>query len=200
MMFGRRALATTTACALLGGAVLWWGSDGLTAFTAESARRRAVLAEPRPLPAVALEDQDGRPLAFADYAGRRLAVEFIYTRCDSVCYSLGAAFRQIGERLPGGDPALLSISFDPAHDDPARLREYGERFGADGKRWRIARPRSGDDLAALLAAFGVVVVADEIGGFEHNAAIHLVGDDGRLRQISDLDAVDAFVAGLADDA
>ncbi|MBW7902757.1 MAG: SCO family protein [Rhodocyclaceae bacterium] len=200
MRIGGRDLATTAAIALLGVAVLSWGSDGFTAFTAEAARRRQVLAEPRPLPAVGLEDQDGRRFSFADYAGRLLAVEFVYTRCDTVCYSLGAAFKQIRESVPahrlGRDFALLSVSFDPVRDDPPRLREYAGRFGADGVHWRIARPADAGELAALLAAFGVVVVPDGLGGFEHNAAIHLVGRDGRLRRIADLDAVDAFVAGL----
>lgn len=199
-MRGGRDLATTAVIALLGVAVLAWGSDGFTAFTAEAARRRQVLAEPRPLPAVGLEDQDGQRFSFADYAGRLLAVEFVYTRCDTVCYSLGAAFKQIRDGVPahrlGRDFALLSVSFDPAYDDPPRLREYAGRFGADGEHWRIARPADAGELAALLAAFGVVVVPDGLGGFEHNAAIHLVGRDGRLRHIADLDAVDAFVAGL----
>jgi protein SCO1 len=194
-----RRLATLLAISLLGSGALWWGSDGFTAFTAEAARRRAVLAEPRPLPAVGLEDQDGRRFTLADYAGRQLAVEFVYTRCNSICSSLGTAFRQIRDgvpAVPGGDVALLSISFDPQHDDPAQLRDYAQRFGADGDAWRIARPADAGDLPALLATFGVVALPDGLGGFEHNAAIHQVGRDNRLRQISDLDAVVPVIDAL----
>lgn len=197
MSFVARNLVTTLAAALLGTATLWWGSDGFSAFTSETARRQSVLADPRPLPATGLEDQDGRHFTLQDYAGKLLAVEFIYTQCNSICYSLGSTFRQIYDRLPaqalGEDIALLSISFDPQHDDPARLREFGRRFGADGKHWRIVRPADAGQLATLLAAFGVVVIPDAMGGFEHNAAIHLVGRDGRLQRISDLDAVTPFV-------
>lgn len=193
-----RQLAATLAVAVLGTATLWWGSDGFTAFTSETARRQSVLAEPRPLPTTGLEDQDGRRFALQDYAGKLLAVEFIYTQCNSICYSLGSSFRQIRDRLPvqalGKDVALFSISFDPQHDDPDRLREFARRFGADGEHWRIVRPTDDSQLAPLLAAFGVVVIPDALGGFEHNAAIHLVGRDGRLQRISDLDAVAPFVA------
>lgn len=195
-----RQLAASALVALLGTATLGWGSDGFTAFTSEAVRRQSVLHQPRPLPASTFEDQDGHRFTLQDYAGKLLAIEFVYTRCNTICYSLGSSFRQIRERVPaaalGRDFALLSISFDPRHDDPARLREFGQRFGADGLHWKIARPADERQLAALLAAFGVVVIPDGLGGFEHNAAIHLVGRDGRLQQISDLDAVAPVVATI----
>lgn len=198
---GQRSLAATALATLLGIGVFWWGTDGFSAFTAETARRVEVLRSPRILPAAVLEDQDGRVFRLSEYQGRLLAVEFIYTRCATVCRSLGMAFRQIRERLPqdalGRDIALLSISFDAQRDDPASLRTYGRNFGADGEHWRIARVRSRAELEALLAAFGVVVVPDGLGGFEHNAAIHLLGRDGKLAQISDIDQPLAFAEKIA---
>ena len=198
---GQRSLAATALATLLGIGVFWWGTDGFSAFTAETARRVEVLRSPRTLPAAVLEDQDGRVFRLSEYQGRLLAVEFIYTRCATVCRSLGMAFRQIRERLPqaalGRDIALLSISFDAQRDDPASLRTYGRNFGADGEHWRIARVRSPAELEALLAAFGVVVVPDGLGGFEHNAAIHLLGRDGKLAQISDIDQPLAFAEKIA---
>src|SRR5690606_4517187 len=106
------------------------------AFTAETARRVDVLRTPRTLPAVVLEDQHGALFSLDDYRGRLLAVEFIYTHCDSVCLSLGMAFKQIRDQMPaqalGRDFALLSISFDPERDTPARMQEYADVFDADG--------------------------------------------------------------------
>lgn len=199
VLLGR--LARTTAVAVIGIAALAWGSDGFTAFTAEAARRQRVLTSPQPLPDMVLEDQDGRRFSFADYAGRKLAVEFIYTRCDTICYSLGSAFRQLRDALPasalGRDVALLSISFDPQRDGPAELRDYARRFGADGTAWKIARPADGADLPALLATFGIVAIPDGLGGFAHNAALHLVGRDRRLQRIVDLDEAPAFASMLA---
>lgn len=196
-----RSLAATALVTLLGLGVFWWGTDGLAAFTAESARRVEVLRSPRALPATVLEDQDGRSFSLQEYQGRLLAVEFIYTRCATVCRTLGLAFRQIRDRLPqdalGRDIVLLSISFDTQRDDPASLRAYGHNFGADGAHWRVARVRSQAELAPLLAAFGVVVIADGMGGFEHNAAIHLLGRDGKLAQIGDIDQPLAFAERIA---
>lgn len=201
MKAGRASLVASGLVALLGFGVFWSATDGFTAFTAETARRAEILRSPRNLPAVALEDQDGRRFSLQDYRGRLLAVEFIYTRCTTICRSLGMAFRQVRERLPaqalGREVALLSISFDAARDDPASLKAYGQAFGADGAHWRIARIRHPDEVAPLLAAFGIVVIADGLGGFEHNAAIHLLGRDGRLAQISDLDQPVAFADRIA---
>lgn len=201
MKTGKAGLVATGLVTLLGIGVFWAGTDGFTAFTAETARRADVLRTPRSLPAAALEDQDGRRFSLQDYQGRLLAVEFIYTRCATICRSLGMAFRQVRERLPaqmlGRDVALLSISFDVARDDPASLKTYGQAFGADGAHWRVARIHSEADVAPLLAAFGVVVIADGLGGFEHNAAIHLLGRDGKLAQISDIDQPIAFADRIA---
>ena len=201
MKAGKASLVATGLVTLLGIGVFWAGTDGFTAFTAETARRADILRTPRSLPAAALEDQDGRRFSLQDYQGRLLAVEFIYTRCATICRSLGMAFRQVRERLPaqmlGRDVVLLSISFDAARDDPASLKAYGQAFGADGAHWRIARIHSEADVAPLLAAFGIVVIPDGLGGFEHNAAIHLLGRDGKLAQISDLDQPIAFADRIA---
>lgn len=195
------SIAAAALATLLGAGVLWWGTDGLQAFTAETARRAQILRAPRALPAAVLEDQDGRTFSLRDYRGRLLAVEFIYTRCTTLCRSLGMAFRQVRDRVPREalerDFALVSISFDPARDDPASLKTYGRAYGADGEHWRIARVGDEAELARLLEAFGIVVIPDGLGGFEHNAAIHLLGRDGRLVQINDIDEPIPFAEGIA---
>ncbi len=180
---------------------LWWSTDGFVSFTAEAARRAEILRAPRALPDVVLEDQDGSLFTLQDYRGKLLAVEFIYTRCTTICRTLGAAFRQIREHVPppmlGNQFALVSISFDPARDAPEHLKSYGQAFGADGRHWRIARVHNAADLKPLLDAFGIVVIPDRLGGFEHNAALHLLDRDGRLAWIADVDAPVAFADRVA---
>lgn len=191
----------TVLAAILGTGILWWSTDGLASFTAEAARRAEVLGSPRPLPAAVLEDQEGRTFSLLDYRGKLLAVEFIYTRCMTVCRTLGVAFRQVRDHVPqsmlGPEFALVSISFDTARDDTRSLKAYGDAYGADSHNWRIARVRSAADLQLLLEAFAVVVIPDGLGGFEHNAAIHLVDRDGRLALISDIDEPRLFADRIA---
>jgi protein SCO1/2 len=197
----KRSVAATVLTTVLGVGALWHSTDGFAAFTAEAARRAEVLRSPRPLPPVLLDDQDGRAFRLQDYRGKLLAVEFIYTRCSTICRSLGMAFRQIRDHVPpamlGSDFELLSISFDPERDDTASLRSYGDTHGADSRHWRIARVRDAAELRQLLEAFGVVVIPDGMGGFEHNAAIHLLGRDGRLVSISDIEEPVVFAGRIA---
>lgn len=197
MNLRQRGVVITTLIILLGVGVFWYGTDGFTAVTAEAARRGEILRSPRPLPSVTLEDQDGRLFKLRDYQGQLLAIEFIYTRCETICRVQGMLFKQVRDQIPasmlGRSFSLLSISFDPLHDNPPALKAYGHRFGADGTNWRIARVKDQAQLAMLLKAFGIVVIDDGMGGFEHNAAIHLLDRDGRLRLITDFDAPMSFV-------
>lgn len=185
----KRSLPAALLVLTLGSSLLWFGTDGLAAFTSETARREAALRQPRPVPAVLLEDQDGHLFRLQDYRNKLVAVEFIYARCASMCSALGAGFRLIRDNLPATtlerDFVQVSISFDPWNDTPERLQAYARRFGADGKGWRIARVRNEADLKLMLDAFGITVIPDGNGGFEHNAAIHLVDRDGRLALIAD---------------
>jgi protein SCO1 len=179
-----------SAALLLGGAAgLAAATDGFAAFTTETARRVAVRRQPVELPAVALEDQSGARLTLAEFRGTWLLVDFIYTRCTTVCAALGGDFARLERELAGpiaqGRVRLLSISFDPMHDSPARLAEYLERFGGRNQAWQAARPVTSDGLRRLTDAFGVTVISDRLGGYTHNAAIHLVDPEGRLADISD---------------
>ena len=54
------------------------------------------------------------------------------------------------------------------------------------------------EMKGWLDAFGVVVIADGMGGFTHNAAVHVVGPDRRLAAILDFDDIDGIVKAARD--
>jgi protein SCO1/2 len=177
----------------LGSTALWAGTDGFRAFTSEQARRLAVQKAPRALPPAVLEDQDGATFSLANYRGRKLLVDFVYTRCRSICAALSAGFQTLSQRIPADDatgPVLLSVTLDPDNDTRAKLKAYADRYGADPKVWRFARVDDEASLAALLRTFDVVVIADTSGEFQHNAALHLVDERGRLAHIFGYDELD----------
>ena len=194
----RTAAASLVICAAVG-ALLWRGTDGFRAFTTEQARRLAVARHPRALPTVALDDQDGEPFTLASYRGEPLAVDFIYTQCVSVCTRLSASFQRLdrAERARAADGSrlrLVTITFDP-RDTPERLRAYASRYQADGRDWRFARVHDPRELPSLLDAFGITVIPDGRGDFQHNAAVHLLNTDGRLARVLDIDADPRDVVG-----
>ena len=105
-----------------------------------------------PLPNVALVDKDGQRVPLAAVLGDGpVLLQFIFTSCPAVCPILSATFTGAQNRLPG--VRMVSISIDPEHDTPGRLREYARRFRA-GPQWRFFTG-SLDDVVAVQKAFGV---------------------------------------------
>lgn len=186
---------TLLACALVAAAftaATWRLTAGFEHWTFEAQRRQAALAGAMPFPAMDLIDAQGRPLHLpAVGTGQVLVVDFIYTRCESVCQALGAEFLQAQQQIryaAAGEAQrirLLSISIDPENDTPSALAAYGARHRADGAVWAVTAPRSVDAGSQARRALGVVAVADGSGGFVHNGAIHVVDPRGRVAGIFD---------------
>lgn len=195
-----RPLLASLAAVLAGIGVLAWATDGFSAFTTERARRLAAVRDRPAIPAVAIETSTGAVTVLPD-AGRVMVVEFIYTRCPVICQWAGDTMARLRDRLAAGPLAdrvrLVSLSFDPQHDDPSRLADYARWHRADGVLWTIARPADPSDLPALLTAFGVTVIPDRTGGYVHNVALHVIDPGGRLVTILDADDVDGAAAILA---
>lgn len=173
-------------------------THGFEVWTFEGRRQVQVRAgelRARPVPLRAGDGSTPRLWRDTDAAPAAYLVDFIYTRCPSVCRVLGDEFQQMQLELAerrAAEPALrgvhlASISFDVDHDDPARLARYGADMGADPQHWTLAVPAAQDDARALLRSLGVVVVPDGAGGFVHNGAIHLLDDRGRLRGLYEFD-------------
>lgn len=194
-----RAWVASLAVVVAGATTLWVATDGLAALTTEGARRLAAL---RDAPVVAphdVESMDGRWEVLPAGQGRTSVIEFIYTTCPTICQSAGADMAVLRDRIEaaglGDRVRMLSVSFDPEVDDVPQLASYGELHGADGDIWSVARPKSAE-LAQLLDIFGVTVIPDAYGGYEHNAAMIIIGPDSRLRAIVDVDDVDGAFAAI----
>jgi protein SCO1/2 len=192
--------------AVLGWASASWLTAGFEVWTAEGARRLTVVERPVPVPAALLAGHGVSGLdlrAWLSGKGRVTIVDFIYTRCPTVCSTLGSGFQQLQQAIaarPGDDVGLLSISFDPLHDDAARLQQYASQWRADPRHWRVVTVPDAAELKRLLDAFQVIVIADGLGGYEHNAALLIVDERGRLVRIfddTDLDAALAYTGSIA---
>ncbi len=132
-----------------------------------------------PWPDVPLVDQDGRPLLFyADLVrGRRVAMNFVFTTCTTICLPMGANFERLqallGTRV-GSEVRLISVSIDPLTDTPQRLKAWGAKFHA-GPGWSLLTGRK-EDVDRLLKTLGVFT-ADRAD----HAPIALLGDDATGR-------------------
>lgn len=106
------------------------------------------------LPDVRLVDMNGKPFGLRSDldAGGPVMLNFVFTTCAAICPVMSATFAQVQQRLaPEGDRLrLVSISIDPEHDTPTRLREYARKFGA-GPRWRFVTGSAEASIAAQRA-------------------------------------------------
>jgi len=135
------------------------------------------------VPDFVLTDQQRRPTHLRQFAGKVIAVNFVYTRCVLPEYCLrssnnfGALQKQFQNRV-GKDLALLTITLDPVHDQPEILRDYASKFKADPENWRFLTGAAADVQRAG-DLFGVTFVPAE-GLFVHSQRTAIIGRDGKL--------------------
>ena len=193
-MFRTAALSALLAAAAY--ACSAWLTHDFQVWTAEGARRLEVALQPIAAPAVKVDGPETPAQALAQLLADGQSVtllDFVYTRCQTVCLALGSSYQQMQATLQEAgktDAAarrvrLLSVSFDGAHDSPQILQNYARRLSADPLRWRFVRVPDAKETRRLLADFQVVVVPDGRGDFEHNAALLVIDQRGRLVRIFD---------------
>jgi protein SCO1 len=129
-------------------------------------------------PNVPLVTQDGKTVRFYDdlLKGKSVAVNIIYTSCTDECpletARLAQLQRLLGARM-GKEIFFYSISIDPAHDTPAVLKAYMEKFGV-GPGWTFL---TGDaaDIRAVTKKLGLSRYSDAQNKDGHTAIL-MVGD------------------------
>jgi protein SCO1/2 len=102
----------------------------------------AGLALGQPVANFTLTDQAGQRVSLSQFAGKVVAVTFIYTSCPlpDYCFRLSNNFGRVNKRFAdkmGRELVLLSISFDPVHDQPKVLAKYAATWKADAKSWHF---------------------------------------------------------------
>ncbi|MEP7038570.1 MAG: SCO family protein, partial [Acidobacteriota bacterium] len=101
------------------------------------------------VPDFILTNQDGKRISMKDFSGKALAITFIYTKCPlpNYCILMSKNFSDLANKLKDSDLKdkirLLSISFDPKTDTPAKLKEYGQGYLGKGAEpdftvWQLA--------------------------------------------------------------
>lgn len=189
MIKNRRNILALLIVFIFGFVLFYIGTDGFTAYTAETARVNRLIDNQPKFPVITLEDSLGQQYSISEFKDKYVLITFMYTSCGTVCPQLEKNMGQVYHALPskyiGKDIIFLSISFDPTRDDPARLNVYKDMFNSDGETWRMARIPDQAELDSLLKKFGVTVIPDGNGNFVHNSAFYLVNKKGILVNVMD---------------
>jgi cytochrome oxidase Cu insertion factor (SCO1/SenC/PrrC family) len=129
-----------------------------------------------------LLDEQGQAAPLLGLApGEAALVSFVYLSCPDACPAATAALGRLDAEL-AARPALarrvqlVTVSFDPANDPPARMAALRASLAPRG-RWRFATAPSEAAIAPVLADFGQDATRS------HVLKIFLVDDAGRVRNI-----------------
>ncbi len=153
---------------------------------------RAREAQPgAPVPDVALVDQDGRPLRLAAMRGHAYAVTFVFTRCPmpDFCPLMMRNFAAAEAALVA-DPRLrdatrlVTVSFDPKHDTPAVLKQFGRPFQKTSPpftHWVLAT--GADEAIRRLGEALELDYEEQTGSFVHNLRTGVIDPQGRLVRV-----------------
>ncbi len=141
--------------------------------------------------------EDGQPAQLLDLMGDRLVLfSFIYTRCSDIngCPLANAVFHKLQKKMEtrpdlAAATRLLSMSFDPDHDSPEVMREFGRGLGEKGVDWQFLTAPDRAALEPILDDYGQYTIAeyDEegryTGDYAHMLRVYLIDRERRIRNI-----------------
>lgn len=154
-------------------------------LSAEDRPRFAVI---QPAPDFTLATHDEKSLRFSDLKGKVLLVGFVFTTCNGTCPATTHRMALIQDELKrrghlkDGQVQLLSITLDPARDDPATLRRYMQLYDIDGQHWTFLTGKA-DVVQKVIADWGMWVKPAKDGQLDHPSRVFLVDKQGRIREI-----------------
>ena len=165
--------------------------EKVEAMPADQVELRHLFPVGERLPDETFVNQDGASVRLTDFRGKAVALTFIYTRCPlpDFCIRMSEHFRKL-QKILGGEPSLsgkwhlVSVSFDPKHDRPAVLKQYGRNYGAEFTTWDFLTDpdTSGRMLQRFAEGFGLTYVPEE-GTFTHNLRTAIVDNEGKLVKV-----------------
>ncbi len=142
-------------------------------------------------------DSDGKPLALASLLGEKsVLMSFVYTTCDDIngCPLATFVLSQVSKRIEA-DPSLnnrvrlISLSFDPQHDTPKVMQEYGKSFKTAETDWRFLTCDSEATLRPILNRYNQTIVKEydeggnASGSYSHILRVYLIDTDRKIRNI-----------------
>lgn len=142
-----------------------------------------MLAVGQAVPDFTLTDQARHRVSLSQYAGKVVALNFIYTSCalPNFCYRISNNFGVLQRRFKqklGRDLVLLTVTFDPQRDHPEQLAHYAENWKADPNTWHFL---TGDvpDVERVTNMFGMDYFPEE-GLMNHSLHTAIIDRQGKL--------------------
>ena len=135
------------------------------------------------LPDFALYDQSGSVVSPARFRGKRIVINFIYTRCPilTMCPAATERMTSVQRQAKAAGVTnleLISITLEPEFDTPGVLKQYADDRGIDTTNFSfLTGPESA--IKDLLRQFGVIAMA-EGSILQHTLTTLLISETGRI--------------------
>ena len=151
-------------------------------FDGDAALAKSKQAAGNAVGAVRLVNDKGQHISLADFEGKPLIVNMIYTSCAHFC---GVLVRDLIESVESARAILgnqafnvVSVGFDAKVDTPTRMHQWGISQGIDFDNWHML---AGDVMAVrkLGDAVGFTWAPSPIG-YDHLAQTTIVNAAGRV--------------------
>jgi protein SCO1 len=172
----------------------------LEKMLSDTGRNKEALTPGQAVPDFKLVDQDQQQVSLSDFAGKVVAITFVYVRCPlpNYCFRLSSNFARLQKRFKneiGRDLVLLTIIIDPVHDQPQSVKDYARIWSADPKGWHFltGSPAAIQEICArfdmryypeealLVHSFHTVVIDRQ-----SRLASNIEGNDFTAKQLGDL--------------
>ena len=161
---------------------------GLTLTTLDEAaaleRSQGVIG--KPVGDHVLLDRQERPIRLANYRGKPLLVNFVYTACFNVCptttKNLQKAVEATVNVLGPGRFNIVSIGFNQPFDSPQAMKAFATQYGIHLPNWEFLSPATAI-VGELTQDFGFSYIATA-AGFDHMNQVTIVDANGKIfRQV-----------------
>ena len=141
-----------------------------------------------------LTNQQGYTFESSAQADKIWVVHYFFTSCPTICPKMMKNMQQLHDLVRAEeDILLLSITVDPAHDTPERMRRYLNRYNVNHNSWQLLTgPKK--KLYRLARKSFLVSATDGRGDdkdFIHSENIVVIDTNQKIR---------AIINGTADDA
>lgn len=157
------------------------------------------LAIGQQVPDFALIDQKRQTISLSQFAGKVIALNFVYTSCalPNFCYRMANNFGVLQRRFKdqlGRKLVLLTVSFDPQRDQPEVLAKYSQQWRADPAAWHFLTGAV-PDVRRVTGMFGMDFFPDE-GLMNHS--LHTVVIDRQGKLVANIEGNQFTVEQLSD--
>ncbi|HSS65039.1 MAG TPA: SCO family protein, partial [Gammaproteobacteria bacterium] len=183
-MFGRRTAAVLFAVVFCTSVPARAHEADSASFEPEAAIRHSQSAVGREVGDYAFRDGGGHSVTFAELRGKPLVVNLVYTSCADTCPLIVQTLARAVEVAQGALGAesfnVVTVGFDAAADDPARMHAFARRQGVDLPNWRFLSANH-DTIDRLTADLGFIY-APSPRSFDHLAQISVLDSQGHVFQ------------------